>query len=100
MALEKSIRFYVYKNDNDNPKAPTHSFNNYVIREDITLKAGTEVDVKFWGNSTNQDGKSYVDGARCTLYELKSQMEKMKKDVEEVTLEEVMNVSPTLAKLL
>ena len=49
---------------------------------------------------TNEDGKSYVDGARCTLYELKSQMEKMKKDVEEVTLEEVMNVSPTLAKLL
>ena len=49
---------------------------------------------------TNDDGKSYVDGARCTLYELKSQMEKMKKDVEEVTLEEVMNVSPTLAKLL
>ena len=49
---------------------------------------------------TNEDGKSYVDGARCTLYELKSQMEKMKKDLEEVTLEEVMNVSPTLAKLL
>jgi hypothetical protein len=49
---------------------------------------------------TNQDGKSYVDGARCTLYELKSQMEKIKKDVDEVTLEEVMNVSPTLAKLL
>ena len=49
---------------------------------------------------TNEDGKSYVDGARCTLYELKSQMEKMKKDVDEVTLEEVMNVSPTLAKLL
>ena len=49
---------------------------------------------------TNEDGKSYVDGARCTLYELKSQMEKIKKDVDEVTLEEVMNVSPTLAKLL
>jgi hypothetical protein len=39
----------------------------------------------------NSEGKSYIDGARCTLYELKSQMEKMKKDVEEVTLEEVMN---------
>ena len=25
---------------------------------------------------TNEDGKSYIDGARCTLYELKSQMEK------------------------
>ena len=40
---------------------------------------------------TNEDGKSYIDGARCTLYELKSQMEKMKRDVEEVTLEEVFN---------
>ena len=28
----------------------------------------------------NSDSKSYIDGARCTLYELKSQMEKMKKD--------------------
>ena len=36
----------------------------------------------------NSDSKSYIDGARCTLYELKSQMEKMKRDVEEVTLEE------------
>ena len=42
----------------------------------------------------NSDSKSYIDGARCTLYELKSQMEKMKKDVEEVTLEEVFNSPP------
>ena len=48
----------------------------------------------------NEDSRSYIDGARCTLYELKSQMENIKKDVDEVTLEEVMNVSPTLAKLL
>ena len=61
----------------------------------ITIKAQT-VRLKY----NSEDGKSYVDGARCTLYELKSQMEKMKKDVDEVTLEEVMNVSPTLAKLL
>jgi hypothetical protein len=39
----------------------------------------------------NSDARSSVDGARCTLYELKSQMETMKRDVEEVTLEEVMN---------
>ena len=39
----------------------------------------------------NSDSKSYIDGARCTLYELKSQMEKMKRVVEEVTLEEVFN---------
>ena len=39
----------------------------------------------------NSDSKSYIDGARCTLYELKSQMEKMIRDVEEVTLEEVFN---------
>tara|TARA_Y100001937_G_C6908584_1_gene236543 strand:+ start:70 stop:384 length:315 start_codon:yes stop_codon:yes gene_type:complete len=58
MALEKSIKFWVYQNDNQNPKAPTHSFNNFVIREDIVLKAGTEVDIKFWGNSKNQEGKN------------------------------------------
>ena len=39
----------------------------------------------------NSEGKSYIDGARCTLYELKSQMEKMKRDVEEVTIDEVFN---------
>jgi archaellum component FlaC len=32
----------------------------------------------------NSEGKSYIDGARCTLYELKSQIEKMEKEVEEV----------------
>jgi len=37
------------------------------------------------------DGKSYIDGARCTVYELKSQMEKIKRDVEEVTVDEVFN---------
>ena len=46
----------------------------------------------------NEDGKSYIDGARCTLYELKSQMEKMKRDVEEVTMDEVFN-TPTVNPL-
>ena len=75
MALEKSIRFYVYKNDNDNPKAPTHSFNNYVIWEDITLKAGTEVDVKFWGNSKNQEGKNNPHLEICNPYKPKKNMQ-------------------------
>ena len=39
----------------------------------------------------NSDARSSVDGARCTLYELKSQMETMKRDVEEVTMDEVFN---------
>ena len=41
----------------------------------------------------NSDARSSVDGARCTLYELKSQMETMKRDVEEVTMDEVFNTS-------
>ena len=46
----------------------------------------------------NSDSKSYIDGARCTLYELKSQMEKMKRDVEEVTMDEVFD-TPTVNPL-
>ena len=46
----------------------------------------------------NNDSKSYIDGARCTLYELKSQMEKMKRDVEEVTMDEVFD-TPTVNPL-
>ena len=71
MTLEKSIKFWVYKNDNENPKAPTHSFNNFVIREDINLKAGTEVDIKFWGNSKNQEGKNNPHLEICKPYKPK-----------------------------
>ena len=46
----------------------------------------------------NEDSRSYIDGARCTLYELKSQMEKMKRDVEEVTMDEVFD-TPTVNPL-
>ena len=56
--LEKPIYFNVYKNESDNPKAPTHSWNGFTFKEDITIKAGTKVDMTFWGNSVNQiDGK-------------------------------------------
>ena len=63
--------------------------------------------------NANSDSQSYIDGARCTLYHLKDEIEKSiitdKKldpierfdddnDGEDVTLEEVMNTSPTLAK--
>ena len=54
--LEKPIYFNVYKNDNPNPKAPTHSWNKYTVKQDIVIKAGTVVDLKFWGNS-ERDGK-------------------------------------------
>ena len=59
--------------------------------------------------NANSDGKSHIDGARCDLYHLKDEIEKSilneKKDIPgfEGTLEEldeVMNTSPTLAKLL
>jgi len=70
--------------------------------------------------NANSDSQSYIDGARCTLYHLKDEIEKSileekddEKDYgdtrnaqhfsdepEDVTLDEVMNTSPTLAKLL
>ena len=57
----------------------------------------------------NSDGKGYIDGARCDLYHLKDEIEKAiitdkrldpieRFDDEDVTLDEVMNTSPTLAK--
>jgi len=54
--LDKPIYFNVYKNDNSNPKAPTHSWSGFIFKEDIIIKAGTKVDMKFWGNS-ERDGK-------------------------------------------
>ena len=59
----------------------------------------------------NSEGKGYIDGARCDLYHLKDEIEKRilteksldpmnRFDDEDVTLDEVMNTSPTLAKLL
>ena len=59
----------------------------------------------------NSEGKGYIDGARCDLYHLKDDIEKRiltEKSLdpterfsgEDVTLDEVMNTSPTLAKLL
>ena len=59
----------------------------------------------------NSEGKGYIDGARCDLYHLKDEIEKRiltEKSLdpterfsgEDVTLDEVMNTSPTLAKLL
>jgi len=55
--LDKPIYFNVYKNDNPNPKAPTHSWNKFTVKQDIVIKAGTVVDLKFWGNS-ERDGKA------------------------------------------
>ena len=59
----------------------------------------------------NSEGKGYIDGARCDLYHLKDEIEKRilteksldpmeRFDDKDVTLDEVMNTSPTLAKLL
>ena len=49
--------------------------------------------------NANVDSQGYIDGARCDLYYLKEEVEKAIVD-EDVTLDEVMNTSPTLAKLL
>ena len=56
--LDKPIYFNVYKVESDNPKAPTFSWNGFTVKEDIVIKAGTKIDMTFWGNSTSQkDGK-------------------------------------------
>ena len=52
--------------------------------------------------NSNVDSQGYIDGARCDLYHLKDEIEKSILDGNKVLsgkeLEEVMNVSPTLAK--
>ena len=51
--------------------------------------------------NSNVDTRGYIDGARCDLYVLKDEIERAILDEnQEVTLDEVMNTSPTLAKLL
>ena len=51
--------------------------------------------------NSNVDTRGYIDGARCDLYVLKDEIERSILDEnQEVTLDEVINTSPTLAKLL
>ena len=51
--------------------------------------------------NSNVDTRGYIDGARCDLYVLKDEIERSILDEnQKVTLDEVMNTSPTLAKLL
>tara|TARA_Y100001972_G_scaffold126178_1_gene179298 strand:+ start:4614 stop:4850 length:237 start_codon:yes stop_codon:yes gene_type:complete len=50
---------------------------------------------------SNVDSRGYIDGARCDLYVLKDEIERAILDKnQKVELDEVMEVSPTLAKLL
>ena len=49
--------------------------------------------------NANTDSQSYIDGARCDVYNLKDDIERAILDEnQKVTLDEVMNTSPTLAK--
>jgi hypothetical protein len=54
--------------------------------------------------NANTDSRDYIDSARSELYCLKDEIEKVVLDIDKVIsgkeLEEVMNTSPTLAKLL
>ena len=51
--------------------------------------------------NSNVDSRGYIDGARCDLYVLKDEIERAILDENQnVKLDEVMEVSPTLAKLL
>ena len=51
--LTKPIYFNVYKNESDNPNAPTFKASNVEIKETIVIPAGT-YDLIFWGNSINK----------------------------------------------
>jgi len=51
--LTKPIYFNVYKNESDNPNAPTFKASNVEIKETIVIPAGT-YDLTFWGNSINK----------------------------------------------
>ena len=49
--------------------------------------------------NANTDSQGYIDGARCDVYSLKDDIERAILDEnQKVTLDEVMNTSPTLAK--
>ena len=49
--------------------------------------------------NANTDSQSYIDGARCDVYNLKDDIERAILDEnQKVSLDEVMNTSPTLIK--
>ena len=49
--------------------------------------------------NANTDSQSYIDGARCDFYNLKDDIERAILDEnQKVSLDEVMNTSPTLIK--
>ena len=49
--------------------------------------------------NANTDSQSYIDGARCDVYNLKDDIERAILDEnQKVSIEEVMNTSPTLIK--
>ena len=51
--------------------------------------------------NANTDSQSYIDGARCDVYNLKDDIERAILDEnQKVSLDEVMNTSPTLIKVL
>ena len=51
--------------------------------------------------NSNVDSRGYIDGARCDLYVLKDEIERTILDENQnVKLNEVMDTSPTLAKLM
>ena len=55
--LEKKITLKVFPNESQNPNAPTHRWNNYTFKDDVMIKAGTTVDLTFWGNNKDDKGK-------------------------------------------
>ena len=46
--LKKPVFFNMFANESENPKAPTHKWNNFEIKEDIV----------FFGNAISKEGQN------------------------------------------
>ena len=69
---------------------------------DLVIDIECELDDAYYAipeYNANTDSQGYIDSARCDVYSLKDDIERSILDEnQKVTLDEVMNTSPTLAK--
>ncbi len=55
--LKKPVYFNMFPNESENPKAPTHKWNNFEIKEDIVIPKG-KYDIAFFGNAISKEGQN------------------------------------------
>jgi hypothetical protein len=54
------ITFKAFKNDKDNPKAPSYSCRKFVLDKDLNLTKGTVVDIDIW-EDMDKNNKPYLN---------------------------------------